>query len=414
MKILLCLILFFACFETRAQQYYAINGIVSDEKGKAIAGATVFITNSKHVTATNDEGKFSFSNIQAGSYEIVIKMLGFNPAIQNITIKDKPIRLSVTLTESNITLNTINITANRNTTSAAERENYLAAFMKFFIGETVNSQACKILNPSVITFHFDKDKKILRASADELLEVENKALGYKIKYLLTDFELNNETGMCTVGGSPYFEEMRGGFPQQREWNVKRRLAYLSSDRHFFNAVMDNRVTEEGFIVYKIIDKLIYFSERGKDDFLIHAYDTLKFTGIHVLHIDSLFVPDSKDAKTLVSSRKIVGKDTFGIAALYIVYTGAKESPLFYKTGGPLKLLNVALSPSQKIKPKQISQIQPLANKITIDRNSGLTPVNAFKYSGYWAWLKIADLTPLDYSIDPSDEQRTVNSLESIK
>ena len=61
----------------------------------------------------------------------------------------------------------------------------------------------------MLNFNFDKEKKILKASADEFLIVENKALGYQLKYLLTDFEYDQKRGnICTIGGSPYFEELK--------------------------------------------------------------------------------------------------------------------------------------------------------------------------------------------------------------
>ena len=50
-----------------AQQTYSISGTVSDNKGSPVPGATVFITNSKYVTATDNDGKFNFSDIQPGS-----------------------------------------------------------------------------------------------------------------------------------------------------------------------------------------------------------------------------------------------------------------------------------------------------------------------------------------------------------
>src|SRR6201999_2464287 len=58
---------------------YTIHGIVSDEKGEALPGAVVYITNSKYIMATDNEGAFGFNNIQPGTYEVAIKMLGFDP-----------------------------------------------------------------------------------------------------------------------------------------------------------------------------------------------------------------------------------------------------------------------------------------------------------------------------------------------
>ena len=65
------------------------------------------------------KGKFSFEQpVHSGAYEVVIKMLGFNPAIQSVRVKDKPVSITARLTESVTTLNTVNITAKKNAISA--------------------------------------------------------------------------------------------------------------------------------------------------------------------------------------------------------------------------------------------------------------------------------------------------------
>ena len=73
------------------------------------------------------------------------------------------------------------------------------------------------------------------------------------------------------------------------------------------------------------------------------------TAIPLLDSMSLFITDHGNFKTLISTPKVVGhdsivglltkdtipgKDTIGLKKLYVVYTGEKESPLFYKTGTP--------------------------------------------------------------------------------
>ncbi|MDB5118019.1 MAG: hypothetical protein JWQ79_3511 [Mucilaginibacter sp.] len=151
-KYIICLALIFISLVVNAQESHVINGFVSNEKGEAISGATVFITNTKHVTTTNNEGKFVFHIASQSDYELVIKMLGFEPYIQNIAIHDKPVNISVRLKESNTILNTVNI----NAVTDDDRRKYLALFIKNFIGETDNAEKCKILNPEVLTFNYDK------------------------------------------------------------------------------------------------------------------------------------------------------------------------------------------------------------------------------------------------------------------
>jgi hypothetical protein len=405
MKRLLYLLFIFCALGTRAQQNFAIKGTVNDEKGAPLPGATVFITNSKYVTITNNEGKFNFDNIQPGTYEVVIKLLGFLPYVQSITINNAAANITAKLKESITTLNTVTISASRDRISAQDREKYLEIFIKNFIGETVNSQQCRLLNPEVLQFHFDSKTHLLCASADDFLIVENKALGYKLKYLLTYFEVDFENYISITGGSPYFEELQGNEAQQKKWEINRQQAYLNSERHFFRALINNTLKEDGFLVYKNYQifpvKNTDEKKRDKKDPPQKLVYTKK-----LLPNDSLFIIESKNFKTLTAKPIITANDTTILTGIYVVYTGDKESALFYKTGEPIKLNYQAyteLTPPQR-KRTQMSRLIPLADTITIGRNGNMIPAKGFKRIGYWGWQRIADLTPLDYFTEPVKQE----------
>jgi TonB-dependent SusC/RagA subfamily outer membrane receptor len=386
MKKLFYILFLFVGLGVKAQETYQITGTVHDEKGAVIPGATVFISNSKFITATNSEGKFSFSNMEPGTYDLTFKMLGFDADMQTITLRDRPANINIKLKENNVTLQTVNVKGK--SVNEADKEsglsgfnNYrltnLEVFSKYFIGQTVNAEQCKILNPQVLHFHMDRDKNIYTVTANDFIIVENKALGYTIKYLLTEFEYNLNTHISIITGSPYFEELKGTDAQQKKWDSNRRLAYLSSSRHFLRAVMNNTAKDEGYAVFQFL-----------------KMPGINTTIVKPLNIDSLFISNGKNFKTLTSAPVILGKDTTRLG-IYVVYTGQKESPLFFKTGAPLDI-PIKLSTKQR----QLSEFKPLADKITIDNNGSLTPAKSLVYDGgYWGWQKLADMTPLDYIID---------------
>ncbi len=229
MKKLICILLIFVGLATKAQTY-SITGTVSDEKGP-LPGATVFIDNSKHIMATNNEGKFNFGNIQPGTYEVVVKMIGFKVFSQSVSVKNKPIDVSVKLKESNTTLNAVNI----NAVTGAEREVYLQLFIKYFIGQSANAEKCTLLNPDAINFNFDKRNNILEATSDEFIIVENKGLGYKLHYLAAEFKVDMRNRTLANNGSLYFEDMQGTKSQLEKWEMNRKLTYEGSMGHFFKA-----------------------------------------------------------------------------------------------------------------------------------------------------------------------------------
>ncbi len=64
-------------------------------------------------------------------------------------------------------------------------------FIKEFIGTGPNASQCEIKNPEVPEFYFLL-YDVLKAAANQPLELVNKALGYKIVVTLVMFELTSE------------------------------------------------------------------------------------------------------------------------------------------------------------------------------------------------------------------------------
>jgi len=85
------------------------------------------------------------------------------------------------------------------------------------------------------------------------LEIENQALGYKIKYLLTDFTFNTNTKEIHYEGPVLFTEMEGTPKRGHRWLENRKQAYEGSMMHFLRSVMSDRLEEEGFRVLRLAE-----------------------------------------------------------------------------------------------------------------------------------------------------------------
>ncbi|HEV2860318.1 MAG TPA: TonB-dependent receptor [Pyrinomonadaceae bacterium] len=76
-----------------------INGTVRDPNGAAVVGATVEATNNatgeKRTATTNDEGVYTLTNLNAGSYTLTVSAPGFG----NSTVKDVNVTVAFTLTQ---------------------------------------------------------------------------------------------------------------------------------------------------------------------------------------------------------------------------------------------------------------------------------------------------------------------------
>ncbi|MDB5149335.1 MAG: hypothetical protein JWQ57_3355 [Mucilaginibacter sp.] len=138
--------------------------------------------------------------------------------------------------------------------SDKNRPLYLDWLKQELLGNSEIAKQCKIVNPEMLDFDFQQNT--LKASSVDFLIIENMALGYKVKYLLTDFSLNNPRGIerkLSYKGFTLFEEMEGTPAQQASWRKARQEAYANSSMHFFRAVADNRITEEGFKMQQLAE-----------------------------------------------------------------------------------------------------------------------------------------------------------------
>jgi len=372
----------------QARETYSINGRVTDAKGETLPGATVFLTNSKIVTIVNGDGVFSLNVLQPGTYELVVKMLGYNSYNQNVTIQKQSISITIKLSENTTALNEVVINAKTD----PNRARYLRLFTENFIGKSANAAQCKILNPDVIKLHYDKDKDILEAHSDDFIVIENLALGYKINYLLSHFKFDTNTGAYSYEGNPYFEDLKGNDTQQKKWADNRKIAYEGSIRHFFKALFNNTAEAEGFLVYRLPVKLMEAGSAaiinmGKSPGYMAVAKSTQVLGGKPINSTSLFSFIDNDFRLLKLNTVHEPGDSTN---LFVVYTREQEPNAFYNSEGHIDI------PVKSSKKSQVSQIIPIKDGIVLDKN-GSRATNDIVFNGYWTWERIADLMPFEYS-----------------
>jgi len=370
-KYLLFYVMLLSASLLKAQEKSSISGTVVDEKHLTLPGATVFLTSTKSITVCDNNGKFSLPGVVPGNYELVVKMMGFEPYVKPIKLGDKPLVVNVQLKPNAQVLKEVKIRPDY------DRVKHLAIFKKQFLGETYNAKECKLLNPDVLYFNYDKGTKSLIATADEFLSIQNTALGYTLKYLLTNFEYNEDTRVVSFQGYPSFVEMKGTPKQEASWAKKRREAYLGSINHFIRSIYNVRVQEEGFNVYKLLNRPVMGIQKdsGKDvKQIMLVQEPVAF--------DSLVTVSGKDLKSLSY------KD-----CLYVIYKHEKLPDNYVGLE-----LNVKKVPTADIAHNgQVSLVYLLTDKVDLDGQGLFTPTNGLFFEGYWAWEKNADLMPLEYT-----------------
>lgn len=341
------------------------------------------------VTTVNSEGMFNLNGLQPGTYELVVKMLGFNSYNQNVNIQKQSVNITAKLSENAMALNEVTINAKTD----PNRAKYLQLFTENFIGKSANAAQCKILNPEVIKLHYDKDKDILEAHSNDFIVIENQALGYKVNYLLTRFQYDVTNDAFSYEGKPYFEEIKGAEMQQKNWEDSRKVAYQGSVRHFFRALFNNTAEVEGFLVYRLQMKSVKagvtYNAGRSASFRPGAKVNVLLPG-KTINSNSLLSFVNNDFRQLKLNPAQGQGDT---TCLFVVYTKEEESPLFYHSNDHIE---IPVKPSTK--KSQVSEIIPVKDDLLLDRNGSISPLEDIAYSGYWTWERVADLMPFEYTI----------------
>lgn len=393
-----------------AQNTFSISGLVRDQKD-GLPGASIYLSGYKIATVADNDGRFKLSNLKPGSYDLLVQLVGYLPYSKSVIISDKSVQVELVLKENVAQLDEVVIRADPN------RQKYINQFKEFFIGKTPNATQCKILNPQVLNVDYDVTKSTLTVSTTEFLVVENKALGYRLKYMLDHFEYNSRTHIIYYSGHPFFEELKASAAKKKKYIAACEVAYYGSSQHFFRSLYANKTQEEGFIINKMIkipnpnrypqyiintnlekikavpEKTGIRQNKGKIDTALLAFWTKqqdmpktidKFSRADVL-TDTLVHYFNKNLKYLSYTD-----------ALLIQYTKEKESMAYSKTGfwifRPLD-----------VPENEISVANLTGEGVRFYENGGIYDSRSLLFEGYWAYEKVADMVPMDYVPLPKKE-----------
>lgn len=225
MSLRLLLLLLFFPFAAFSQK--ALRGIVNDATtGRPVPGASVFLSNTSVGTTANAEGRFEIT-IPAGRYDLVVSSIGYETFSTGINSNALPDILPVTLNSKAKEMDAVII-------RQMEKNGWQTwgtFFKQNFIGSSEEGERTELKNPKALRFYRDKTKGTLDIIATEPLVMENRALGYRIRYQLESFSYEFGSRMLQYTGYPLFEEMEGGAAKQRRWAEARRKVYYGSQMH---------------------------------------------------------------------------------------------------------------------------------------------------------------------------------------
>lgn len=411
MKYSLFFILVTLSFFSQAQtnSYYSqgqaniIKGNVIDEdSNQLLPNCNVFISNSSIGAITDAAGKFTLYNIPDGSsYQVIVSATGYETYTQNFSGKDLPLTLSIKLSKKVIALQNVVIQP----IDPMGWDKWGDQFKRYFIGESENAEACRIENPEILKFRYNKKTDYLDVSADSILVIKNKRLGYVIKYQLEKFTFDIPHQVVKYLGYPLFEELETDTILQAQYKKRRMKAYNGSIIHFMHCVYNNSLAAEGYKVQRMEPEAGY-SVLGNDGRTIKIEITDEPTEKKKKQPkqknqkqkfkvqDKLLKRDDILFLGADSVRNVLSFDNF----LYVIYNREPESG------------NYNMFPEYN----QMSKLSIINDekKLLIQPDGKYYPPLDLLVEGYMGWEKIGDLLPLEYQLPKTNKNKKTKKIKS--
>lgn len=223
-----------------------INGkIIDQETEKPIGNATVFLTLTTYHTTSNSNGDFNLSNVMVGTYAIVCVAEGYHKTSFKIFVNGETNLKAILTLKKVLHFNKNNISQ---FLTFIDRYKYVEKFKKEFLGESILTYKCAIVNENDLEFNHDGVQ--LFAQASKPLIIINKALGYKLTFFLNHFAWEWFSDYGDFSYDVYFEKLKPNDSFEAvKFSVNRLETYKGSFRHFLKACATNNVFNEGFVLF---------------------------------------------------------------------------------------------------------------------------------------------------------------------
>ena len=353
-----------------AQDTATLVGRVTDADGEPLPGANVYLSGTTRGTATGPDGRYRIAGVEIGAYRLVASILGFAPGTTDIRVvaPGQAGPFDFALSEVVSELGGVEVTAEASDPRWLRR---YERFKKTLLGESENAARTDIKNREVLSF---RDRGgALTATASAPLEIENRALGYRLYYDLDTFEASRTR--VRYHGEERFEELEpADEAEAARWRVARAQAYRGSLRHLLQSLIAEQTEADGFA-------FVHRAMNG-DEQLAEYVGSARTP-------DTFFGPSEEQA----------GWYTLRFPGLLgVTYSAEPEVPS-YLTSAWFRGARVRPEPFQR------SDLRLDGDSVLVDPRG--TPADPFGISamGYIAFERLGDLVPEEYT-PPTDGAQT--------
>jgi hypothetical protein len=354
--------------------------VVSEADGKPLGFASVFINNTTKGATTAENGTYTIKDVAAGKYQLIASYVGYETLSTDVEVINDNIVLKIAMKPKATVLKAFEVKRDPN------REAYIKKFKETFIGKTINAKLCKITNDEILDIGYDKFEDVLKATTDDYLIIENRALGYRVRFLLKQYLNSEKQHYIAYYGYAFYENLPTKKKAQKKlWMENREKAYHGSSLHFFRTLIHGDTQQEGFTMNEIIRK-----KRVSGYIKDSAASEAKIMMDRDAYSDDDTYANYRMPWQLTPAELISQSDslpdkyilTFNHYML-ITYSKEQEEQGYAKTQGR--------------RPRYQESMIRFEKPYCIFSKEGLCedPL-AMIFSGYWGYEKIAELVPYDY------------------
>lgn len=297
-----------------------IKDAITNEK---IPNVAVYFAGTSIGVASDMQGCFTITQRAQLQTPLVFSVLGYEKlTIENAQLADLSV---VKLKPAIDTLEAVYL--NPDPWTREEKERW---FKKLFLGDIPEAALCTIQNLPDVRLQFNPVTNMLTAVADVPIVVENKHMGYLIRYDLTAFEalfkkviskeefaereirINNEKielhfyrNMSSyVAGTIFFSELSAKNPNKNQRAKRRKAMFAQSVLRCFRAIVEKKFDSQGYtLFYKMFKVKTSEHIRVKN---IHGAIILEFRH------DKYSITDKMGKQsTLILKQQTIEMDRFG-------------------------------------------------------------------------------------------------------
>lgn len=228
-----------------------IGQVLDSKTNKPIENVNVFIPFTSIGVITDVNGWFMLQHVNTGLVDLCFRHIAYEPINTIIEVKSfQKKRISANMVESTIEIGEVVKRA-----KIANQARCLKLFKKFVLGDEMGF-SCSIENPEALYFYYENS--IMSTYAKEPLIIQNKLLGYKLKYFLDYFNFHFDTNSSTYeknnsyfyfAGSALYEDLNDNSKwKKKNWDKNRAAFFKGTLRNFLESLYQENIAESGFLV----------------------------------------------------------------------------------------------------------------------------------------------------------------------